>query len=49
MNGLHDYSSVRDKPGALDKTLRRFKEAGVKVIGFWREDGHWVFKTMHDR
>jgi hypothetical protein len=54
----HTYGSVRDKAarnvgepsvyksGSLDKALSEMSRTGIKVLGFWRSGGQWVFKIM---
>lgn len=40
----HRFASKPDRPGALDAALSAFRRDGVRVIDYWRQDGHWVFK-----
>lgn len=58
--GQHRLFVYRDKPpkvvaagayrgGSLDKALTGFARDGVRVLGFWRSGGNWVFKTMEPR
>lgn len=42
----HRFASKPDRPGALDSALAVFQRDGVRVLGYWRQAGYWVFKLV---
>ena len=44
--GQHEYASIIDLPGRLERQLRVYVSRGRRVLDFWRARGRWVFKLM---
>lgn len=40
------FQTGKYEPSALDEKLTELKKKGVKVLGFRREGGRWLIKTM---
>lgn len=42
----HEYVSMSDGPGKLDKAIEKLHGEGRRILGFWRSSGWWMFKLM---
>jgi hypothetical protein len=42
--GEHEYERVRNSAGVLERQIQKYRNAGRRLLSYWRAGRSWMFK-----